>query len=64
MRPNTHNYNNADIDISTKRGALTSSALHSFSVHRVLRSCKSTSGTIGRDLALLWLRRDVRVGGL
>lgn len=42
----------------------TSSPLHSFSLHKVFRSCKSTSGSSGRDLALLWLRRDVLVGGL
>lgn len=45
-------------------GAQTSSALHSFSLHNVLRSCKSTSGSRGRDLTLFWLRRDVRVRGL
>lgn len=43
---------------------LTSSALQSFSLHKVLRSSKSTSGSGGRALDLFWLRRDVRVGGL
>lgn len=50
--------------LQRERGVQTSSALHSFSSHKVLRSCKSTSGSGGRDLVLLWLRRDVRVGGL
>lgn len=42
----------------------TSSELQSFSWHKVLRSCRSTSGSGGLDLALLWLRRAVLAGGL
>lgn len=50
--------------LKTGCGPPTSSELQSFSWHKILRSCRSISGSGGLDLALLWLRRAVLAGGL